>query len=102
MRDQALARHRGLRAFEHERYTYRVRSVQNAASTICRSAMLTAGNRLILLARHHPGVPDGNGESIRWPPVRRSVNGQFVVPTGGQQKYPPLLVLCFDDRGSFP
>ncbi len=31
-----------------------------------------------------------------------AVNGQFVVPTGGQQKYPPLLVLCFDDRGSFP
>ena len=35
--------------------------------------MFAAGNRLNVLARHHPGVLGANEESISWPPVRRSL-----------------------------
>ena len=35
--------------------------------------MLAAGNRLNVLARHHPGVLGANEEAISWPPVRLSL-----------------------------
>jgi hypothetical protein len=39
--------------------------------------------------------------TIRKDNTLRVVNGQFPVPAGGQQKYPPLVTILLDDRRFF-